>query len=218
MYTELQQFRQATGKPVIAVMLDVAASGGYYLACAADTIYAHPTTVTGSIGVVMIAPDFSGTMDKLGIRANVIKSGAMKDAGSPFREMSAADRELFQGLIDEMYGRFLEVVAKARPKIEAARLKSLANGRVFLATEAKAQGLIDEVGTFSDVLIAAKATAGLADKPIVVVEYARPLAHRPNVYAEAPAGPAQVNVVNVNLPPWLERSWPRFMYLWLPGQ
>jgi protease-4 len=157
-------------------------------------------------------------MVKLGIRANVIKSGAMKDAGSPFREMSDADRSLFQGLIDEMYERFLQVVARARPHIDEARLRALADGRVYLATEAHAAGLIDEIGTLGDALAAAKQAAGLADKSVVVVEYARPLAHRPNVYAEAPAAPAQLNIVNVDLPPWLQQSWPRFMYLWVPGQ
>ena len=217
MYTELRRFRKSTGKPVIAAMLDVGASGGYYIACAADKIYASPTTVTGSIGVVMIAPDFSGTMDKLGIRANVIKSGEMKDAGSPFREMSPADRALFQAMIDEMYARFLKVVGTARPQIEADRLKALADGRVFLAPEAKAHGLIDEIGTVHDAVSAAKVAAGLTDKPVVVVEYARPLAHRPNVYAQTPGGAPQVNLVNVDLPAWLRRSWPRFMYLWTPG-
>ena len=112
MYGEVLRFRAQTGKPVIAAMLDVAASGGYYLACAADTIYAQPTTVTGSIGVIMMAPEFAGTMQKIGVRVNVIKSGEMKDMGSPFREMNEQDRAVLQGLIDGMYARFLDVVAE----------------------------------------------------------------------------------------------------------
>ncbi len=217
MYTELKRFKQKTGKPVIAAMLDVAASGGYYVACAADRIYAHPTTVTGSIGVVMVAPEFSGTMGKLGIRANVIKSSELKDAGSPFREMTAEDRALFQRLIDEMYERFLKVVAQARSGIDVSRLKELADGRVYLAAEAKAQGLIDEIGTLHDALAAAKTAAGLDKKAVIVVEYARPLLHRPNIYAQGPDVPAQVNLVNVNLPDWLAGPSPEFMYLWAPG-
>ena len=106
MYSELIEFKKKTGKPTIACILDVGASGAYYIACGADKIYAAPTAVAGSIGVIMIAPDFSGTMQKLGVRANIIKSAAFKDAGSPLREMSAADRDIFQKMIDQMYERF----------------------------------------------------------------------------------------------------------------
>ena len=217
MYTELQRFKQQTGKPVIAAMLDVGASGAYYIACAADQIYAHPTTVTGSIGVIMVVPDFSGTMQKLGIRANIIKSAEMKDAGSPFREMSAADRAVFQGMIDAMYARFLNVVATARGGIDETRLKQLADGRVYLAPEALREGLIDELGTLHDALEAAKQAAGLEGRPIVVVEYARPHSHRPNIYSNAADRPAQVNLINIELPPWLGGASPKFMYLWAPG-
>jgi len=218
MHTELLRFKEATHKPVIAMMLDVGASGAYYLACGADKIYAAPTSVTGSIGVIMITPDVSGTMQKLGLRANVIKSGPMKDAGSPFREMSPQDRALFQGMIDAMYARFLEVVNAGRPQIGADRIRTLADGRVYLAPDAKANGLIDEVGTLHEAIAAAKSAAGLEGKPVVVVEYARPLGYRANVYSQAPGGATQVNLVNVDLPAWLRSSWPRFMYLWLPGE
>jgi len=217
MFTELRRFKQKTGKPVIASMLDVAASGGYYIACAADRIYAHPTTVTGSIGVVMVAPEFSGTMGKLGIRANIIKSSELKDAGSPFREMTENDRALFQRLIDKMYERFLSVVAAARSGISEQRLNEIADGRVYLAAEAKAQGLVDEIGTLHDALAAAKTAAGLGEKPVIVVEYARPLLHRPNIYARGPDVPTQVNLINVELPAWLKSPAPQFMYLWAPG-
>jgi protease-4 len=217
MYTELKEFKRKTGKPVIAAMLDVAASGGYYVACAADKIYAHPTTVTGSIGVVMVAPDFSGTMDKLGIRANIIKSAELKDAGSPFREMTENDRMVFQRMITAMYARFLNVVAEARTTINQTRLKEIADGRVYLAQEAKEQGLVDEIGTLHDTLAAARTAAGLDKKAVIVVEYARPLLHRPNIYASAPNVPAQVNLINVELPAWLKSPAPQFMYLWAPG-
>lgn len=217
MYTELRRFREQTNKPVIASMLDVAASGGYYVACAADRIYAHPTTVTGSIGVIMVVPDFSGTMRKLGIRANIIKSADLKDAGSPFREMSEEERAVFQRMIDAMHARFLKVVAEARRAIDETRLSALADGRVFLAPEAKEQGLIDELGTLHDALAGAKSAAGLDGKPVIVVEYARPRLHRPNVYARASDVPVQVNLVNVELPAWLEGPSPQFMYIWAPG-
>lgn len=217
MHAELRAFRQRTGKPVVAVLLDVGASGGYYVACAADRIYAHPTTVTGSIGVLMIAPEVSGTMDKLGIRANVIKSGALKDAGAPWREMNPHDRAVFEEMIQRMYERFVEVVRQGRPHLPAESLSAVSDGRVVLGPEARRLGLVDEVGTIHDALRAAREAAGLVREPILVVEYARPLAHRPNVYARAPDGPAQVNLVNVELPSWLRDPTPRLMYLWAPG-
>ncbi len=217
MYQELVRFRARTGKPVVAALLDVAASGGYYVACAADRICAQPTTVTGSIGVIMIAPEFSGTMQKLGIAMNVIKSGTLKDAGSPFRTMSEQDRAVFERLIDGMYVRFLEVVGRSRTALPAERIRELADGRVYLGPEARALGLVDEVGTLPDAIAAAKRAAGLERTPVRVVQYARPLAWRPNIYAEAPAGPTSVNVVNVELPDWLASPAPQMMYLWAPG-
>jgi protease-4 len=215
MYTELCRFKSRTGKPVVASLLDVAASGGYYLACGADHICALPTTVTGSIGVIMMLPEVSGTMQKLGLAVSVIKSGEMKDMGSPFRDMTESERRVFQGLIDGMYDRFLNVVAEGRSSIDTDELTRLADGRVFLGEQALENGLVDEVGTMHDAIRAAKDAAGLGDKDILVVQYARPLAYRPNIYARTPAG--QVNLVNVELPSWLSGPSPQLMYLWAPG-
>jgi protease-4 len=217
MYTELARFRESSGKPAIASMMDVAASGGYYLACAADRIFAHPTTVTGSIGVIMLLPEFTGTMEMLGVRMRTFKSGDMKDAGSIFREMDPEERALFQNLIMQMYQRFLTVVERGRANVPPERLAGLADGRVFLAPDAADLGLIDEVGTLRDAIRAAKEAAGLGDKPVLVVRYTRPLQHRPNIYATAPAMPAQVNVLNLDLPRWFQGPAPEFMYLWAPG-
>jgi protease-4 len=217
MYTELRRFREQTGKPIIACMMDVAASGGYYLACAADRIYAHPTTVTGSIGVIVILPNVVGTMEKIGVRTNVFKSGALKDAGSPFREMNDRDKAVFQGIVDDMYERFLAVVRRGRPQLTAERVRELADGRVYTAREAHEAGLIDDVGTLNDALAAAKRAAGIENRKVRVVAYSRPLLWRANVYAESAGGPAQVNVVNLKLPEWLDRDAPQIMYLWAPG-
>jgi protease-4 len=216
MYAELQRFRARTGKPVVAALLDVGASGAYYLACAADKIYASPTTVTGSIGVVMIAPEFSGTMQKLGMRVNVIKSSELKDMGSMFREMSDSDRAVFQRLIDGMYERFLEVVARSRTGVDRDRLRQLADGRVYLGDEAKEHGLVDEVGSLHEAIRGAKQAAGLSDAKVKVVQYARPLEYRPNVYAQSDQ-PGQVNLVNVQLPDWLTGPSPQVLYIWAPG-
>lgn len=217
MYMELRRFRQTTGKPIIASMLTLATSGGYYIACAADKIYALPTTVTGSIGVIMVAPDFAGTMAKLGIRANVIKSGEMKDAGSPFREMNEKDRAVFQSMIDQMYARFLNVVAESRKDLPEEKLRELADGRVYFAPQAKKLGLIDEIGTLRQALGAAREAAGIGDSPLMVVQYARPPALRENIYAQGAGNPMQVNLLNVQLPDWLTGPAPQFLYLWAPG-
>lgn len=217
MYQELRRFRERSGKPVVAYLMDVAASGGYYVACAADRIVAHPTSVTGSIGVVMIAPDVSGTMQKLGIRANVIKSGPLKDAGSPLREMSESERAVFQAMIDQMYERFLAVVQAARPDVPAEKLRAVADGRVYAAPQALELGLIDAVGSIHDALVELRLAARLADEKIVVVEYARPVAHRANVYARAPDPPATLNLLQFELPWWLAADSPQMLYLWAPA-
>ena len=96
MYHALSQFKKDTGKPVIACMLDMAASGGYYLACGADGIMAQPSTVTGSIGVMWLSVNFSGTLEKIGAQPMVVKSGQFKDMGSPLKAMSDQDRQILE--------------------------------------------------------------------------------------------------------------------------
>ena len=217
MYLETLSFKQRGKKPVVACMLDLGTSGGYYLACAADEIIAHPTTVTGSIGVIMLAPNISETLDRIGAKVHIFKSGPMKDAGSPFRALNAADRELYQGLIDQMYARFLKVVARARPTLaERGALAALADGRVFLAPEALEYGLIDRLGTLSDAISAVKQRAEIADRDVKVIQYGRPLAHRPNVYAKNSTPPGEASaeraaLLNIELPPWLRHSTPQML-------
>lgn len=218
MYAEIRAFRERTSKPVIASLGDTAASGGYYVACAAERIIACPTTVTGSIGVIMMTPQISGLMSKIGAQMNVIKSAPMKDVGSPFREMTAEDRAVFQKIIDAMYERFLDVVAKARPQIAREKLRQLADGRVYIASDALANGLVDEIGSLPDVIRLAKDRGGIGTSPAVVVTYARPAEYRANIYAQQPAaaGTTEVNLINVKLPNWLEGDGPQFLYLWSP--
>lgn len=219
MHHEVREFRKQSGKPVVACLMDVAASGGYYVACAADEIHALPTTTTGSIGVIMMTPELSGIMQKLGIRVNVIKSGEMKDAGSPFREMSDKDRTLYQTLINGMYERFLAVVLAGRPGLTEQKLRELADGRVYSAEQARAAGLIDNVGTLDGAIAATKRRAGLADASVLVVEYAPSYAYRPNYYAESAARdrPERASIINLELPEWLTGQGPHFLYLWEPG-
>ena len=215
MHDEIMHFRKS-GKPIIAVMMDVAASGGYYIACACDDIVAQPSTVTGSIGVIMQMFDVSGTMKLFGIQSDAIISGQFKDAGSPLREMKAQERELFQQIVNEMYGRFVDVIVAGRPGLDEAQVRSLGDGRVYTAKQALEHGLIDRIAPMREVVELAKARAG--SKAIRLVTYHRPQGYRPNYYAARPQplGHA-VNLINVDLPSLLTGTTPRFMYLWVPG-
>jgi protease-4 len=216
MHDEVVHFRQKTGKPVIALMMDVAASGGYYLACACDEIVAQPSTITGSIGVIMQTFEVSGTMELIGVTGDAIISGPHKDTGSPFRKMRPEERELFQGIVNDMYERFVHVVDEGRPKLDEAKVRELADGRVYIAEQALEHGLIDRIATVRETIGAVKNRIGA--KRIRLVTYKRPLAYRPNYYAQAPYPPDRsVNIINVDLPGWLDAGTPRFMYLWRPG-
>ncbi|MDQ4148677.1 MAG: signal peptide peptidase SppA [Actinomycetota bacterium] len=132
-------------KPVVALMGDVAASGGYYIAAGADEVVAHPYTWTGSIGVIALLPNFEQAAGKLGVTVAVVKSGALKDAGSPFRALTEEERALFQRLIDEAYAGFVNVVSTGR-KLNGARTRELADGRIYSGIQAKELGLVDYLG------------------------------------------------------------------------
>lgn len=217
MYSELLHFKQRTGgkRPVVAVLMDVAASGGYYLACGADEIVAHRTSVTGSIGVIMQMMNFSGTMMKIGVTADAITSGKMKDAGSPLRKMKPEERELFQSLVNQFYGQFVRVVAAARPNLDEAQVRELADGRVYSAQQAVELGFVDRIGTLRTAVAGVKEQIG-ADR-VRVVSYKRPLGWKPNLYAEAPVESPQTNLLNIELPESWPHPTPQFMYLWAPG-
>ena len=127
LYHELKMFKANKKIPVIASMMDVAASGGYYLAMATDAILVHPSTVTGSIGVIMLTVNAKGLLEKVGVEANAITSGPRKDMGSPFRTMTSEEKAIFQGVIDSFYQRFLTVVQEGRPELSADQIKKLAD-------------------------------------------------------------------------------------------
>jgi protease IV len=158
-------------KPVIVYMDTLAASGGYYIACGATKIIAHPLSITGSIGVIMQGIGYGELLGKVGVEMRTFKSGPMKDAGSGARPMTPEEREFFQGLVQQNYERFVHVVSEARG-ISLDKLKSdLADGRVFLGEEAKAKNLVDETGYIELASAAARNRAGITDAEIV--RYAR---------------------------------------------
>ncbi len=212
LYEEVLAFKKKTGKPVVAYFQDLATSGAYYTACAADEIIAQRTTVTGSIGVIMQMVDVSDTMSKLGISADAITSGPFKDAGSPLRKMKPEEREVFARLVDGFYRQFLAVVASGRPKLTPQEIAILADGRIYTAEQALKSGLVDRIGTIHDAINAAKNRANLTAAH--TVRYVRPLGWSPNVYAQAPSpGSPKTSIFTIILPfLWTER--PTFMYIW----
>ncbi|MBT3199024.1 MAG: signal peptide peptidase SppA [Phycisphaerales bacterium] len=212
MYNRIQEYKTATGKPVVAVLVDVAASGGYYIACAADEIIAHKTTITGSIGVIVQAVSFAGTMDKIGVTAQAITSGKMKDMGSPLKPLDPADIKVLQGVVDDFYAKFVAVVDAGRPKLTTAQVKTLADGRIFTADEALANGLVDSLGYMDQALAVAKTRSG-SDR-VRAVMYGRPVGHRANAYSMAPEVGAQFNLINVDTTTLMSMARPNFMYLW----
>lgn len=149
LYHELLAFKQKTGKKIFVQMMDVGASGAYYLSMAADTIQVHPTTLTGSVGVITIVPNVVGLSEKVGVEVKTYKTGANKDTGSPFRRMTKEDDAYLQSIIDTMATRFYEIV-QTRRHLSDAQMASVKTARVYLGKEAVQAGLVDSVGYLSD--------------------------------------------------------------------
>jgi len=212
-YREIDTFKTRRKLPVITIMMDVGASGGYYVALAGDTIMALPTTVTGSIGVVMLTVNAQGLLEKIGVAPLAIKSGAMKDAGSPFRPLTEPERAVFQSVIDSMYGRFVTLIVKSR-KLTEEQVKSAADGRIYTAEQAKELGLVNEIGYMDDAVTAARKAAGLSEARVIM--YRRPREFRANFYSAAPMPAPGMEASLQQLAAVVGGSGPRFLYLWWP--
>jgi len=156
-----------SGMPVIVSMGSVAASGGYYVALGADSIMANPGTTTGSIGVIAEFPDISELLGKLGIKIRVLKSGALKDAGSPYRKMTENEKAYLQAWIDDGYEQFIGAVSQERD-LELNNVRKLADGRIYSGEQAFQHGLIDTLGTLQDAIYLAAACGGIDGEPKVV--------------------------------------------------
>jgi len=147
-----QVLKTRTIKPVVVCMESVAASGGYYVACAGSHIFAHETSITASIGVIMQSVNYQSLLGKVGVEVNTFKSGAFKDLLNGARELTEAEREYVQGLIDQSYGRFVGIVAKERNLDEGALRSGVADGRIVSGVVALKEKLIDEVGGLDEAL------------------------------------------------------------------
>jgi protease-4 len=212
-YQEILRFKQERSLPVIAQLMGMATSGGYYVAMSADTIVAHPTTVTGSIGVIFAGVNLSGLMAKYGVADQTITSGPYKDTGTPLRPMRPDERAQIQSVIDDMYDRFVEVVRKGRPQLDAQAVSRLADGRIYSAPQALANGLVDKMGDVEEAVAVARERAGIADARVVT--YHRPREFRKNLFtAQAPVEASP----QVEWPlPRFHLPQPAFLYLWAPS-
>lgn len=165
-YEALTRLRNA-GKPVVASLGAVAASGGYYIAAAANRIYANPGTLTGSIGVIMQMPNVEGLLKKVGVEYVVVKAGEHKDIGNPSRPMSPEERRILQALLDDVHAQFIDAVARGR-HLDRAAVVAVADGRIFSGAQAKALRLVDALGGLEDAVEGAAQLAGLPPRPRVI--------------------------------------------------
>lgn len=165
LYEEVR--RTVQKKPVVVSMGAVAASGGYYIAAAAQKIYANPGTITGSIGVILQFTNLEELFRKIGFRMEIVKSGPYKDVGNPGREMTPEERAYLQDLIDNVHQQFVRAVAEGR-RMEEEKVQEVADGRIFTGEQAKELGLVDELGDLKDAINAAAKMAGIEGEPKVV--------------------------------------------------
>lgn len=174
-FHSIRRFKERTGKPVIAAMGDVAASGGYYVACAADKIYALPSTLTGSIGVIWQSVNVERLLSNLGIKPETLKAGRFKDTGSFFRSMTPQERELLQQMLNDVHNQFIADVAKGR-NLPVEKVREIADGRILTGRQAKALGLVDELGSLDDAIRDARRQVNLPETtPVWVLERKRGL-------------------------------------------
>lgn len=214
MYEHVRRFRAQTKKPVVAALQDVAASGAYYIACGADKIVAHPTSVVGSIGVIFNAFTFEGTLAKIGAKSEAIKSGPLKDMGSPFRDLDPQSKAVMQGMVDEYYARFVSVVTSNRSIKQGEALKTATDGRVFSGVRAAELGLVDRTGLLEDAIDEAKKLAGVPDAAVVM--YRRPYGNAGSIYADGATPPPHAGVMELKIPGLTDRLPAGFYYLWQP--
>jgi protease-4 len=216
LYHELRRYREQTGVVVVACLLDVAASGGYYAALAADRIVAHPNSVTGSVGTVFLTPKITGLLDKLGVEVEVAKSGDNKDMVSPFSASNAEQRALVQDIVENMNARFLAALRQSR-NLDKAQFASVADARIMTADQALEFGLVDEVGQIHDAFAAARHLAGLPQATVIAyrrTEFADDTVYNPLTTSVANTRPTLVDFGPAAV---LNARSPGFFHIWLPG-
>lgn len=214
LYNEILRFKKKTKAKIVVNMMDVAASGGYYVSLPADHIMAHPTTLTGSVGVIFIRPKINGLMDKIGVSVEISKSGRNKDMGFPFKPDTPEQKKIIDHIIKDYADRFQGLVKNHR-SIPDNMLKTIFNAQVFSAQSAKKAGLVDSLGYLPDAVKEACSLAGI-DEDSQVITYKRKNYPDDTLYNSASSqafSPALINIDAGNIMP------PKtgFHYLWLPA-
>lgn len=223
MYGDVLKFKQQTGKPVVILMMDVTASGGYYLACAGDHLIAYPSTITASIGVIIQTVSLQPALSSIGIQTEAITSGPNKDAASPLSTMTDGHRAVLRSMVDEFYASFTEIVRDARPMISEQHFKEVTDGRIVSGKRAHEVGLVDALGDLDDAFAKAKELARIKDA--AMIRYHRPLEYVGSAYATSqpgltPSAPGttQINLLQLNLGGSMGMlSNQLFYYVWMPG-
>lgn len=216
LYNHLKSF----DKPVVAYLNDTAASGGYYIACAADEIIAHPTSITGNVGVIMPRVNLEGLLDKVGVRVESIKSAERKDIGSPYREMEQEELDYLQDIVSELHERFAEVVRESLNRRGVTYsdddFQMMTSGLPFTGLRAAEIGMIDSTGYMNDAIRRAEARSGAAN--LRVVTYSRPFRFRDIISSGGLVVDSRLPLGLNDIEDMALSPYPRFMYLWSSGR
>jgi protease-4 len=215
-YHELVEFKKRTGARIVACVTGLAASGGYYVASAADEIVAHPTSITGNIGVIAMKFNVEQLLSKVGIQEEIVKSADKKDLWSPLRPSTPEETEIIQTVINTLHERFVEVVFEGRrTRLSREEVERLADGRIFAAEQALEVKLVDRIGYLDDAIKTMKGSLDLADAKVIT--YCRPGSYKGTIYSGLPQrSDTDINLIAINGDLLSLMPQVQFMYLWSP--
>ena len=215
-YHELMQYKKQAGVRIVACLTGTATSGAYYVASAADEIVAHPTSVTGNIGVIAMKFNVEKLLSKVGIQEETIKSGEKKDILSPFRPSTSEEKDIIQTIIDTLHERFVNVVSDGRKTVlSKEEIERLADGRIFTADQALKVKLIDRIAYVDNAVEEMKKSLNLSEARLIT--YHRPGSYKGTIYSGLPdVSPKEINLVAINGDGLSFLSGVQFMYLWRP--
>ena len=208
-YQAILDFKKEKNVPIISLFMDTATSGAYYIATATDYIFANPTSITGSIGVIIQSVNVKKGMQKFGIENRNIVSGKNKGLNNPFSDLNAQQFSILQAIVEQMYQRFVSVVQKNRKNLSVANRNIIFDGRIFTSNQAKKLGLVDKIGYFEDSVKWIEKETGLTDLKLVVYTYNR--SNFNNVYQFQSSVGEHLNLLNQVLKP---KHTSQFLYLW----
>lgn len=214
MLRDLQRFQAATGRPIIACLMDVGAGGAYYLASGADLIVAHPTSITGGFGVILNLYNMEDMMAQMNIIGVPIKAGDQIDMGTPIRSIPPESRTLLDAIAEQFQDRFHDRIAAARG-LELSGDEPFLDGRILTALQAKERNLIDAIGYLDDAIELAGAQAGASSVQPVVLHRARDKAQ--TIYSITPNRPIQSDLLPIDVPGLNRSKLPTFLYMWQPN-